>query len=715
MRHVFAIVLVSCFACCASADEDDVAAKVKTIFRTRCFECHGKARTEAGINILDPSSYVGEDNHVSPSDVDASYLFDTIVSVDDDLRMPKSPLPALRQDEIESVRKWITSGAPAFPADVETKPGLDLSVIGNEYVLQKILTFVRTVPRNQRSFYRFFSCNHLLAAGATSQDLRTQRQALAKAVNHLTWAEDVVVPLTIDNPVKSVFAVDIRKLGWTATPYQVVRNGRLAEQSSFSLYDQVLLEYPYSFVMQNSETFDDIYETYLSGAGLVRPIPYVRTDWFASVATQVPIYEDMLQLPQTLPELERELDVHFETNAEAGLVHRAGMTVSGVSRNNRVVERHPAKYGSYWKSFDFANSRGSQNMFIDPLGFRFAGGEMIWNLPNGLQAYLITDSQGNRITEAPTSIVTDKFADDKVVRNGLACMRCHDRGMKRFADNIRPAFEGLPDSAPPNRREILALYIRQDEMNSNLKHDEARFLNAMERALGEAQSNEPLIPVSRRFLDSPMTLLQAAGELGLSDPGVLDQLFKLPEFTQLGLAGLTTGGVIRRDTWEDYFDRIIRKLGAGVPIVPVDGLIRTDHLPSSLAPGLTIKSNRSGNTFAPGDEMVLTVSNTTGDDQFIELVGTDTKGAKSALTGVLTLKDGNSYRFPESGSIKIQPQLGKEFVTLFASSTPFAAGQLLRGYRVADRFVHNFYTYSNAGWGNVPNLLIKKTITIETR
>ena len=76
-----------------------------------------------------------------------------------------------------------------------------------------------------------------MTAGATARDLKLQRQAVAKAINHLTWSRDIVVPVTIDNPVGSVFAVDIRQLGWNATPYRVVRDGNAAEPSAASRID----------------------------------------------------------------------------------------------------------------------------------------------------------------------------------------------------------------------------------------------------------------------------------------------------------------------------------------------------------------------------------------------------------------------------------------------------------------------------------------------
>ncbi len=706
----------------AAVDQDKIAAEVKNIFRTRCAECHGKTRREADIDILDVSSFVGEDKAVTPGSIDDSSLYDYIASEDEDSRMPEPPLPPLESFEIDTVRKWIEAGAPAFPADIE-QPGKDAkdaalsNVVGAEYVLSQILEHIKDTPREDRPYLRFFSSNHLLISGTTAAELDVSRQALAKAMNHLSWEPAVVKPTPVDE-VGSIFAVDIRKLGWHKTPLRVVENDRETVASQTDLYDLVLLEYPYGMAFESSDTFDELWEDYLRPAELIRPIPFVRIDWFVSVATQFPLYEDMLQIPFNLHDLETELGVDAALNLEKLIAKRAGMTVSGVSRNNRVVERHPSRYGAYWKSYDFETSKGQQNMFLDPIDFHYAGGEMIWTLPNGLQAYLVTDNLGNRITEAPTAIVTDKFSEDKVVRNGLACMRCHDRGMKRFADNIRPAFVSLPDSAGMRKSDILRMYVSKKQMDEFLDNDEKKFLRAMEDVLGEPQDKEPLIPTSRRFLDAPIAISQAAAELGMKDAAGLQQIFRLPQFTRLGLAGLSSGGVVRRDTWEDYYDRIARQLGLGVPISPIDGLTRSDHLSDGIAFELKLRTNKRSNTFSPGEDMVISVVNKTGVDLFIELIGTSARGRKVKLSdGVLSLSSGTNYRFPEQGSIKIQPQLGVEFITVFARPTRFEPGVLLRGKGVADRFVHQFYDYqsSDSRLGNVPTQLIKKTIKIETR
>ncbi|MCR9198020.1 MAG: hypothetical protein NXI04_05220 [Planctomycetaceae bacterium] len=605
---------------------------------------------------------------------------------------------------------------PPFPADVEpaeTASG-DEQRFGRDYVLEQILNYLDDVPRDKRRHLRFFSSNHLLTSGATAEELLRNQHALAKAINHLSWQPTLVQPEIVDKGVSSIFAVDIRRLGWHETPFHAVESAGQHVAEDFDIFDMILLDYPYGVALEGSETYDRLHEIYVRPAGLIRPIPYVRVDWLVSAATRPPLYEDILQLPRKLQDLEDMLGVDGDHNVETRIARRSGMTLSGVSQNNRVVERHPARYGYYWKSYDFETSSGLQNMFVDPLNFHYAGGEMIWSLPNGLQGYLVTDNRGQRLLEAPTTIVTDKFAEDKTVRNGLSCIRCHDRGMKRFHDNIRPAFAALPSGR--TRRDVLQLYPEQEEMDQLLDRDQDAFLSAVKRTLGEDQQQEPLTPVARTFHDAPLTLMQAAAELGEQDSARLVAAFRLPQFARLGLSGLSSGEVIRRDSWEDYYAQVVHQMGLGIPIPAVDGVTRLDILPQGFAEQLTIRTNKRSNVFSPGDKLIIEVTNHSDDDMFIELVGTSTTGHIAALTHVEKLKRGETFRFPKAGDIDIRPQLGRELITVFGSPTAFEPGVVLRADNMDDRLVHDFFHIDNDG--NVKHTagdVVRKTLRIETR
>ncbi len=711
------------------AETTAVAAKVKEIFRTRCLECHGGSAVQGGVDIL-KAAEMRDLGMVVAGEPDESQLYLVLIAEDDDVRMPQG-LPPLTADEMETIRKWIVAGAIDFPADVASPGGAKTSAVaansstpvqdkpvGNaEYVLEQILKHQRSLPDHERLHVRYFSSHHLLVSGTTTQELQRQRDALFKAINHLSRQPDMVHPEVLNPEFGTLFAVDLRKLGW----HRAVATAPGSEEGTdtLSIHDLLLLEYPYSIIYEDSRTWDALAREYLTPSGMVRPIPYVRTDWFSSVATLPPLYHDILQLPRTVAELEEQLNIDCADNIEQRIAKRAGMAVSGVSRNNRAVERHPAADGAYWKSVDYASSKGSENIFIDPMHLRGTGGEMIFNLPNGLQAYYIADAAGARLDFAPTSIVTDKFAEDKTVRNGLSCIRCHDRGIKRFRDQVRPAIERINASGLIDKRATLELYPPTEEMAKLVAADEKRFLDALEKALGHPQTEEPLIPVSHRFLEAPLPLTAVSGELGLVSTDDLRVIVRQPQLTGLGLVALADAGVVRRDTWEDYYDQVITALGVGVPIVAIDGLTRPDYLPVTSKLDVRISTTKKNNIFAPGDELAILVENKGNVPVFVELLGRSPAGdVVSVVPAGTEIAARETLRFPTSGALKVKPILGREEIILYASEKKFAPAKIYRGENLADRIVHPYYDVDPDRETPIENdarVMIKRTLSIETR
>jgi len=696
---------------CGSESTKASIAEVKEILRSRCAECHSAEASSTDFDVLSSESLI-QSGVVKAGKPDESKLMQVIVTEDEVVRMPQD-LPALSPVEIEKVRIWIVEGAAAFPADVAMPEEIHrddsfTAINGVDYVLKQILAHQRSLPLNHQRFVRYFSCNHLLTRGATRDELNLQRDALAKSINHLTYERLPVMIEAIDGETASVFAVDIRKLGWHRDALQVTSNqGRL--KSALNAYDLLLLEYPYAIAYDDSETYNQLLTEYIRPAEMIREIAYLRIDWFCSVALQPTLYHDLMRLPANVTDLEREIiGVDVAAELKHKNVHRGAVVLSGVSRNNRAAERYAAPHGSYWKSIDYATSKGNENIFRDPINLHGVGGEMIFNLPNGLQGYYLADSAGNRIDAGPTEIVTDKFAEDKVVRNALSCIRCHDQGMKSFKDVVRPAVEMLPGNLGFSRREVLELYPKQEQLTEFLKSDAERFLTALVKVLGHPQSVEPLAPVSRRFLEDPLTLTTASGELGLAKSGDLAAVFRSRQFAALGLVPLASHGAVRRDMWEDYFDQIVRELGLGEPVVPLDAVSRFDYAPLGHGPDVQISTTRGSRVFSAGDEIAIIVTNTGKSSVFIELIGTGTKGEKVVLIPSGTpLIAGEARRFPEHSTITVKPSLGQELITVFASETEFASGTLYRGKNSADRYVHDQITQQGP--------IIKKSLVIETR
>lgn len=736
-----------------------LAADVKELFRQRCSQCHGGDQQQAGLDVLSLDS-LRQNELVVPDDPEASHLLASLTRDDPSLRMPLDA-PPLPEDQIEQVRRWIQAGAPDFPEDVPVAEGAvarpeparetadqasppaegnssasrettarqtsGRSDFGRDYVLDVILTHQRSLPRDEQVWMRYFSCNHLLAAGTTRRELDLQRSALAKVVNHLSRQARLAPVHTIDGETASVFAVDIRDCGWHVQPYAKASDED--DRAEWNLFDLVLLEYPYAVLPPDSDTFLALAREYLLPAGMVRPVPYVRTDWFCSVATLPPLYHDLLRLPTTRDDLEDQLGVDVEKNIDDGLAKRAAVALSGVSQANRAMERHPARDGYYWRSIDYQSSRGPDNLFADPIHLTGAGGEMIFSLPNGLQGYFICDSQGRRLDEAPTSIVTDKFAADAVVRNGLGCIRCHDRGLKSFRDDVRPAVEQLGGGSRVDKREVLRLYPDRETMDAMVERDRSRFLDAWQAVsrdlggpidAGTDRWQEPLAHVSRRYADFPLAYPIAISELGVANHDQWHALFRGSSLVSLGIFPLSAGGVIRRQTWEDLFDDVVLQTGTGVPLRPLDALGRPDHSDAASPLRVTLSSSHSGNVFAPGDDLVLFIRNDEPQDVFVEMIGTGTRGEIVSLVSSGTkISAGETLRFPSTGSIAVQPSLGDEQVTLFASRDSFPGGQVLSAQGITDRFVHPSdlvrIRQNQLQIQRSPPAILKRTLTIQTR
>ena len=155
-------------------------------------------------------------------------------------------------------------------------------------------------------------------------------------------------------------------------------------------------------------------------------------------------------MPNTLPgSWPRQEGVDVESNIKRFIAQRSGFQMSGVSQNNRMIERHPSRTGYFWTSYDFGGNRGKQSFFEHPLGraargfkfiengFEHDGGESIFSLPNGFQAYYLNTADGKKLDKGPTKIVRDLSRKDLAVTNGLSCMGCHDQGMRKAKDEVR--------------------------------------------------------------------------------------------------------------------------------------------------------------------------------------------------------------------------------------------------------------------------------------
>ena len=449
--------------------------------------------------------------------------------------------PQLPAQSIDTIRNWILTGAPDWAVTTTT----DAAFIPPAEILNTIETHLMSLAPFDRAYARYFTMTHLYNAGESAQILQEYRKALNKLINSLSWGSVVINPQPID-PQWTIFYIDLRHYEWD------VNDG----------WTTIEAEYPYHI------PFDAPEQTALK-AQLTRlqgemncDIPSVHVDWFVAQASLPPLYHDLLDLPLTDRELETRLEVDVLRNlqnAPGVRVWRAGTNNSGVSNNNRVIERHRSRYGAYWKSYDFAGSVGTQNIFTHPLSFTHDGGEVIFNLPNGLQAYYVTNASGFRLDDAPINIVSNPAASDPTVRNGLSCFGCHTEGMKTFEDEVRSVIESNATPAY-DKAQALRLYVAQLEMDALLREDTDRYKQALEATGGAFGGIEPISRFHEVF-QGPVDAAYAAAVVGLETEAFLEKIRGNIGLQNAGLLVLDSpNGSMKRDAWRSNFNAMIYAL-----------------------------------------------------------------------------------------------------------------------------------------------------------
>lgn len=522
--------------------EQGVAQAAETVLRKYCHRCHGEqGSNEGGFNFVLNRDRLVADEYVAPGNPDGSYLLKRML----EREMPpegEEPLP--REVEIAQVRQWISAGAPP----VSSQPSH--SFIPVEDVAQAVADDLRHTEERSRRYARYFLVTHLVNAGAGGDELETYRHAVSKLVNSLSWKRQITRPRAI-GPAGAVLRIDLRDYDW-----------------SEATWDEIVSFNPYS-VVYASPAAQECYRLTQT------EVPWVHGDWFVFKASRPPLYERILRIPASAAELEAMLLVNVGQNIDQETVRRAGFNSSGVSQNNRLIERHDSPHGAYWKSYDFASNTGRQNLFEHPLGpagdglagrrqnaFVHDGGELIFNLPNGLQGYLLVDGQGKRIERGPVQIVSDPKQADRTVINGISCMSCHYAGIIRKDDEIRdPVLENRP--AFPEADDILSLYPPREEMRALMDQDAERFRQAVEATGSSISENgEPVVNMAARFRRD-LDLRQSAAETGL-EPGPFLAGIELAPGIQRVLGPLkVSGGTVKRDVFIDTYGALVQTLGLG--------------------------------------------------------------------------------------------------------------------------------------------------------
>ena len=527
--------------------QENLAQEAYAIIEQNCLICHGPHGSFTEQLVIQNSQTLIDTGKVIPGNPDDSIFYQRLIETAVEKRMPLGQ-PPLPPEAIQTIRQWMQAGAPDWNAFART----DIDFITTEEMLQTIENHVAALDPFDRSFARYFTSTHLYNAGEDLETLNAYQRALSKLVNSLSWGREVTKPQPIDSEA-TIFYIDLRDYEW---------------EIGTNRWTQIETEYPYNLTF-DAPTQIALHEKLTNlRQEMSCEVPFVHVDWFLATASLPPLYHDILDLPLTDRELEAELDVDVGENiknAAGKRVWRAGFNDSGVSNHNRVVERHLSRYGAYWKSYDFAGSVGTQNIFTHPLNFTHDGGEIIFNLPNGLQAYYLADAGGNRLDEAPISIVSNPAASDPTVRNGLSCIGCHTEGMKTFEDQVHDVVE-QNENPPYDKDRALRLYVEKTVMDGLIEEDTQLYRQALETAGGVFGGIEPIQRFYEAF-QAPLNASHAAAAVGLETGIFRGKIRQNVSLQNLGLQVLENG-TMKRDAWTSNFEQVISALNIPDSILP---------------------------------------------------------------------------------------------------------------------------------------------------
>ncbi len=434
---------------------------VRDILERRCSACHtyGERDPIGWGSVLDLSRMISSDIIV-PGDPDKSRIINR-VAIRSDMPYNGQRLPG---GDVQVLRAWIANlnrptQKPRTHEDIMDLIVADQAKLGN-----------------RGNDYRYVSFLHFADERRSPEELDSAASVFSVVLNSLSRKAAIVKPVAAD-PGRTLWRFRLADVGWGEDDW-----------------DEVIAHDPYC-VRSNKAAHRAVYDR-LRTEGVV-----VRGDWFLATATKPPLYERLLDIPQTLQELEDDLgiDINANLNRARPDAIRIGFRSSGVSANNRMIERHKLRNGGFfWISYDFASNEDDADLRENPLGpqaaneknfnrvFQHDGGEVIYSLPNGMQAYLLINAAGQRIDQAPKEIVKDARRRPGAVENGISCIGCHGvTGMNhprvydeivKYADEHKNRFNNR------ELQEIRTLYPANGAQILNA--DANRYLAAMQAAGG---------------------------------------------------------------------------------------------------------------------------------------------------------------------------------------------------------------------------------------
>ena len=602
--------------------------KLQKFMTAYCADCHGDGG-EANFTYAENMPKMADSPIVKKGDAEASRIWQRLAAKS----MPPSDASSFpSDDEKDIVRRWIAAGAPvSFGSTGDGRKFLSAADM-----LNAIAADLQTVPQADRKFTRYLTLRNLYnqrSGGVPlikDEQLYAFRNGLSFLVNSLHWRPEITPLTTVEGTEGTVLRLNLRKYSSTVNELAALGVKGLAQTSAgwdysegYGLtrkaWDALISNDPYKVPYEGGKAKFITQET-------GNAFPFMRGDIFVFLASRSHdakkaetfkfSYYRILGIEGNFEDANRAIfGRKIEDQLKAGdtNVIRSGFPDSGVSDHNRLLERHViqtyqtpgAKEAAYWLSYDFGGSVGNQQLESHPLGpvaafksinggkhvFSHDGGEVIFSLPNGLHAYMLFTSAGVLLAEGPINIVRDKKRI--IVFNGISCMDCHKMGMLTKLDRVRESIDQNQDQYTQEEMNILSRLYRDDQqvsLNTQFTYDTNAYLQAKAKTVVDTESfksaqqyNESIslgIPDLHDLFVSDISAAVAASEVDLDEETFKAKLQTTPELRQILASFLTAGKIVKRETFRDFFPRIVK----GLDLAKVD----ETEVQSTLCQGCTV-------------------------------------------------------------------------------------------------------------------------------
>ena len=393
---------------------------------------------------------------------------------------------------------------------------------------------------------RYVSLTYASNAGACGAELERHRSALFKAVNSVSTRPAIAVPAAID-PMGLLYRIDLRDYGWER-PLDLEDDGELDFADGWLAITATAGVYARELAGPEADVLKLAAQT---------PVPLLPAHVLVWTTATGDLYYALTGARQNAHDTRAALGVDVAGAVASNSARRAGFSGFGFNEDAMVLRLEQAGPGAraYWLLLPSAGDGAT--IFDDPLELPWEGGLSIAQLPNGMLAFGVEETNGYRLNAMPICIGPCGLES---LGSIAACHACHESGLLPVADMIRSyADENSSLFDGQTLGDVRLQYPGGEAILELMAADSQVTIEAARQAGITRGGPEPLAYVYTQYELGSLSIDAAAAELGVTPLSLREQLGTLsPEWQ--GMA--EPNGVIDRQIFVNHYAQAVCALHA---------------------------------------------------------------------------------------------------------------------------------------------------------